>query len=86
MDPQATDPLILSIFIGIFIVTYWMIIDQRVDKHLAAFLGAVVAILAGWATGIFDEDMLLEHLRGDFLVLTIIIANLIVVNVSNNNC
>ena len=85
MTAQATDPLNLSIFVIIFIITYVMIIDHRINKHLAAFLGAVMAILAGWATGLFDEDMLVEHLRGDFLVLTIIIGNLIVVNVASKS-
>ena len=82
---EPTDPLNLIIFVTIFIITYAMIINQRINKHLAAFLGSVMAILAGWLTGLFDEDMLVEHLRGDFLVLTIIIGNLIVVNVASKS-
>jgi Na+/H+ antiporter NhaD/arsenite permease-like protein len=85
MSSQATDPINLTIFLTIFVITYWMIIDPRINKHLAAFIGGVMAISAGWATGLFNEDMLVEHLRGDLLILVIIIGNLIVVDVASKS-
>ncbi|MCG3218479.1 MAG: hypothetical protein KAR35_05710, partial [Candidatus Heimdallarchaeota archaeon] len=85
MEPQTIDPLNLTIFLTIFVITYWLIIDPRINKHLAAFVGGVMAISAGWATGLFDEDMLVEHLRGDLLILAIIMANLIVVDVASKS-
>ena len=85
MEPQTIDPLNLTIFLTIFVITYWMIIDPRINKHLAAFVGGVMAITAGWGTGLFTEDELLDHLKGDLLILLIILGNLIVVDVASKS-
>ena len=63
---EATDPLNLAIFVIVFIITYVMIIDTRINKHLAAFLGSVLAILAGWGTGLFDEVIFCTVMTGSY--------------------
>lgn len=73
------------VFVLIFVVTYWLIIDHRVNKHFAAFLGAVTCGIAGWGLNTFSESELVVHLESDMLVLAIIVGNLIVVDVGSKS-
>ncbi len=80
---------VMLIFIGIFIITYWLIIDHRVNKHFAAFLGGTLVLLAAWTTRfltkdfqpLISEEALIGHMTGDIVILVIIVGNLIVVDV-----
>ncbi len=90
---MATDnvapPEVMLIFVIIFVITYWLIIDHRVNKHFAAFLGGTLVLLAAWATRfitndfqpLISEDALIEHMGADIVILVIIVGNLIVVDV-----
>ncbi len=90
MVENSVAPLeIMVIFIAIFIFTYWLIIDHRVNKHFAAFLGGVLVLIAAWGTRfltkdftpLITEDILIEHMTGDIVILVIIVGNLLVVDV-----
>ena len=92
-DSTSSEPLMILLFIGVFVITYYLIIKQTFNKHFAAFLGAVLVLGVAWMTQfireehtvLFDETELLHHLTGDFLILIIILGNLIVVDVGSKS-
>ncbi|MHA1984284.1 MAG: SLC13 family permease, partial [Candidatus Hodarchaeales archaeon] len=87
------DPLYILLFLGIFVLTYSLIIYSKFNKHFAAFLGGVLVLVAGWFIHFFDTDELyahydlsiIEHLSGDIVILAIIVANLLVVDIGGKS-
>ncbi|MHA2104929.1 MAG: SLC13 family permease [Candidatus Hodarchaeales archaeon] len=87
------DPLYILLFLGIFVLTYTLIIYSKFNKHFAAFLGGVLVLVAGWLIHFFDTDELyahydlsiIEHLSGDIVILAIIVANLLVVDIGGKS-
>jgi Na+/H+ antiporter NhaD/arsenite permease-like protein len=83
----------ILIFLGIFVLTYTLIIYSKFNKHFAAFLGGVLVLVAGWFIHFFDPDELyshydlsiIEHLTGDIVILAIIVANLLVVDIGGKS-
>ena len=65
-------PLIVGIFIAVFIITYILVFTEKINKTLAALLGAVVAASLGEVFGIFSYETLAGFL--DFETIAILIG------------
>ncbi len=85
MVSNESGAIVFSIFLGIFLLTYWMIISPRFNKNYSAFLGGTLVLVAGWLLHQFSELELVAHLEADFLVLAIIVGNLLVVDVGSKS-
>lgn len=82
---------LVSVFIGIFILTYALIIYSKFNKHFAAFLGGVLVLLTAWLTRfilsepLFTDEIMIEALSDDLIILAIIVGNLIIVDVGSKS-
>ena len=65
-------PLIIGVFITVFVITYLLIFTEKINKTLAALLGAVVAASLGEVFGIFSYETLAGFL--DFETIAILIG------------
>ena len=65
-------PLIVGVFIAVFIITYILVFTEKINKTLAALLGAVVAASLGEVFGIFSYETLAGFL--DFETIAILIG------------
>ncbi|MHA2364249.1 MAG: SLC13 family permease [Candidatus Hodarchaeales archaeon] len=91
-EPIPDVPLyLIAVFIGIFIVTYALIIYSKFNKHFAAFLGGVLVLITAWLTRfvegdpLFTDEVMVEALTDDLIILAIIVGNLIVVDVGSKS-
>ncbi len=85
MVTSASGAITFTIFLGIFLLTYWMIISPKFNKNYSAFFGGTLVLVAGWLFHQFSELELVAHLEADFLVLAIIVGNLLVVDVGSKS-
>ncbi len=85
MVSSVSGAIVFTVFLGIFLLTYWMIISPKFNKNYSAFLGGALVLVAGWLLHQFSELELVEHLEADFLVLAIIVGNLLVVDVGSKS-
>jgi len=65
-------PFIVGVFIAVFIITYILVFTEKINKTLAALLGAVVAASLGEVFGIFSYETLAGFL--DFETIAILIG------------
>ncbi len=64
-------PLIVGVFITVFVFTYVLIFTEKINKTLAALLGAVVAASLGEVFGIFSYETLAGFLDFETIVILI---------------
>lgn len=77
------DPLNVAIVILIFILTYIGIIHTKIDKNLAAIIGAIAATIALIFLTNYTEEKLL-HFR-DLEIIALIIGTLIIVDIAQDS-
>jgi Na+/H+ antiporter NhaD/arsenite permease-like protein len=68
--------LIVGVFTAVFVCTYALIFTEKINKTLAALLGAVVVASLGEVAGIFSYETLAGFL--DFETITILIGMFII--------
>ncbi|MHC1626158.1 MAG: ArsB/NhaD family transporter [Methanoculleaceae archaeon] len=71
--------LIELIAILVFIITYILIVDERVHRAVAAMAGAAMVVLLG----IVPWDVLLKHL--DFKTIFLLLGMMIIINTARNS-
>lgn len=72
-------PIETLVAIAIFLITYALIIDERIHRAVAAMAGAAILVILG----IVPWDAMLEHI--DFGTIFLLMGMMIIVNVASNS-
>ena len=82
---MMANPYALLMLLGVFAITYYLIIRKSFDKTLAAMLGALVALLVASITGVVTQGQLFAvDLGHDYLILGVLLGNLLIVAVASD--
>jgi Na+/H+ antiporter NhaD/arsenite permease-like protein len=64
-------PIIIGVFIAVFVATYVLLFTEKINKTLAALLGAVIATSLGEILGIFSYETLAGFLDLETIIILI---------------
>jgi Na+/H+ antiporter NhaD/arsenite permease-like protein len=71
-EAKITDPLLVfSVFIGIFIATYYLILTEKINRTLAAIIGAIGIVVSGIIFNIFSYEVALGFIELEVILILI---------------
>jgi Na+/H+ antiporter NhaD/arsenite permease-like protein len=71
-EAKITDPLVVfSVFIGIFLFTYYLILTEKINRTIAAIIGAIGVVVFGSILDVFSYEIALSFLELEVVLILI---------------